>query len=68
VVGRDGRLCGGKINGARSLPRTGLTASGSRGADFGIVQAQAAYDIPLGIVTFEPRQSELRARWTVRLQ
>ena len=46
---------GGKINGARSLPGTGLTASGSRGADFGIVQAQAAYDIPLGIVTFEPR-------------
>ena len=48
---------GGKVSGARSLPGTGLTASGDRGADFGIVQAQGAYDIPLGAVTFEPRAS-----------
>jgi outer membrane autotransporter protein len=48
---------GGKVSAARSLPGTGLTASGSRGADFGIVQAQAAYDIPIGVVTFEPRAS-----------
>lgn len=48
---------GGKVNGARSLPGTGLIANGDRGADFGIVQAQGAYDIPLGAVTFEPRAS-----------
>jgi outer membrane autotransporter protein len=48
---------GGKINGARSFAGTGLTASGNRDADFGIVKAQAAYDIPVGAMTFEPRAS-----------
>jgi outer membrane autotransporter protein len=46
---------GGKMDGTRMLPGTGLAATGNRGADFGIVQARAAYDLPLGTITLEPR-------------
>ena len=55
--GAMGAYGGGKVSGERSVPGTGLTASGSRGAGFGIIHAQAAYDIPVGAITFEPRAS-----------
>lgn len=56
-LGVMGAYGGGQVNGNRALPGTGLTASGSRGGNFGIVEARAAYDIPLGAFTVEPRAS-----------
>jgi fibronectin-binding autotransporter adhesin len=48
---------GGQVDGSRALPGTGLVASGNRSGNFAIVQANAAYDVPIGPVTIEPRAS-----------
>lgn len=48
---------GGMVNGTRALPATGLAATGNRSADFAVVQARAAYDLDLGVLTLEPRAS-----------
>jgi outer membrane autotransporter protein len=46
---------GGPIDGMRALPGTGLAASGDRHGDLGIVEARAAYEIPLNGLVLEPR-------------
>jgi len=46
---------GGRVDGDRALPGTGLTAAGDRGGDFAVVQGRAAYDMAVGPVTVEPR-------------
>ena len=45
---------GGQVDGTRTLPGTGLSATGNRNADFSIIQARAAYDLPMGALTLEP--------------
>jgi outer membrane autotransporter protein len=54
-LGAMAAYAGGKISGNRMLAGTGLAATGSRGADFTVVQTRAAYDLPLGAFTLEPR-------------
>jgi outer membrane autotransporter protein len=46
---------GGQMDGTRVVPGTGLAASGNRSADFAVIQARAAYDLPVGDFTIEPR-------------
>jgi outer membrane autotransporter protein len=46
---------GGTIDGTRTLPAAALAASGHRGGAFRVVQGRAAYDIPLGPFTLQPR-------------
>lgn len=46
---------GGRVNGVRVVPGTGLAASGGRNGAFGIVAMRATYDLPLGAYTLEPR-------------
>jgi fibronectin-binding autotransporter adhesin len=46
---------GGQMDGTRAVQGTGLTATGNRSADFAVVQARAAYDLPVGDFTVEPR-------------
>jgi uncharacterized protein with beta-barrel porin domain len=46
---------GGQIDGTRVVPGTGLAATGNRSADFAVIQARAAYDLPVGDFTIEPR-------------
>jgi autotransporter-associated beta strand protein len=46
---------GGQIDGTRVVPGTGLAGTGNRGADFAVIQARAAYDLPVGAFTIEPR-------------
>ena len=48
---------GGRVDGDRALPGTGLTAAGNRSGDFAVVQGRAAYDLAVGPVTVEPRAS-----------
>ncbi len=48
---------GGQVDGTRPLTGTGMTASGSRPGDFAVVQARAAYDVPVGPLTLKPRVS-----------
>lgn len=52
---------GGQVNGTRVLPGTGLSANDSRPGDFATVQLRAAYDLPLGPFTAEPRAGLLYA-------
>ncbi|MGH7188503.1 MAG: autotransporter outer membrane beta-barrel domain-containing protein, partial [Acetobacteraceae bacterium] len=46
---------GGTIDGSRVIPGSGLTAAGNRGGNFGLFATRAAYDLPLGVYTLEPR-------------
>lgn len=46
---------GGQMDGTRVVQGTGLTATGNRSADFAVIQARAAYDLPVGSFTVEPR-------------
>ncbi|MGH7086055.1 MAG: autotransporter domain-containing protein, partial [Acetobacteraceae bacterium] len=46
---------GGTIDGSRVIPGSGLTAAGNRGGNFGLFATRAAYDLPLGAYTLEPR-------------
>jgi uncharacterized protein with beta-barrel porin domain len=45
----------GDIDGTRALPGTGLSATGDRDGSFVVMQTQAAYDIPIGAYTLQPR-------------
>jgi autotransporter-associated beta strand protein len=54
-VGAMGAYGGGQVNGNRAVPGTGLTATGKRDGDFGVMQLRAAYDLPVGPYTVEPR-------------
>ena len=53
--GATGVYGGGRVNGDRALPGTGLTASGSRAGDFALVQGRVAYDLTVGPMIVEPR-------------
>lgn len=46
---------GGTVDGKRTLPGTGFTAESSRAGNFGLFAVRAAYDLPLGAYTLEPR-------------
>ena len=46
---------GGQVDGVRTLPGTGLAATGNRPGSFAIVQGRVAYDLAVGPATVEPR-------------
>ena len=54
-VGAMAAYGGGQVDGVRTLPGTGLEATGNRSGDFAIVQGRAAYDLAVGPATVEPR-------------
>jgi autotransporter-associated beta strand protein len=48
---------GGRTNGTRVIPGTGLSAQGGRGSDFGSVDIRGTYTTQLGAYTVQPRAS-----------
>lgn len=54
-LGAMGAYGGGTIDGTRALPGTGLAATGNRSGAFAVLQTEAAYDLPLGAYTLQPR-------------